>query len=130
MKHRLGRIPILAAAAAVLFSGAALAQELSKVDPTHVALKLDNETLQVTEITLKPGEKLPLHTHPAYVVYTIQGGSVRIAFQGGKTDDVVWNHGDVIYGDPEGAHTTENVGKTTVKILLVEVKAPAANKKK
>ena len=130
MKHRLGRIRILAAAAAVLFSGAAFAQELSKVDPTHVALKLDNETLQVTEITLKPGEKLPLHTHPAYVVYTIQGGSVRIAYQGGKTDDVVWDHGDVVSGDPEGPHTTENVGKTTVKILLVEVKAPAANKKK
>jgi hypothetical protein len=36
----------------------------------------------------------------------------------------------VRYGDPEGPHTTENIGKTTLKILLVEVKPPAVPKKK
>jgi|SRR5262245_58297953 len=130
MKRRLGRVRILAVGCALLAGGAAIAQELSKVDPTHVALKLDNATLQVTEVTLKPGEKLPLHTHPAYAVYTIQGGTVRFAFQGGEPVNAVWDHGDVVYGDPEGPHTTENIGKTTVKILLVEIKAPAAGTKK
>jgi quercetin dioxygenase-like cupin family protein len=129
MKPRRGCILILAVACGLLVGGAALAQELSKVDTTHVVVKLDNDTLQVTEITLKPGEKLALHTHPAYTLYTIQGGTVRIAFQGGKTEDQVWDHGAVLYGDPEGPHTTENVGKTTVKILLVEVKGAAAAKK-
>jgi quercetin dioxygenase-like cupin family protein len=130
MKRRLGFIRILTVAYGLVLGGAATAQELSKVDTTHVAMKLDNDTLEVTEVTLKPGEKLPLHTHPAYTLYTIHGGTARIAFQGGKTEDVVWDHGEVIYGDPEGPHTTENVGKTTVKILLVEVKGPAAAKKK
>lgn len=129
MKPRLGCIRILAVACGLLVGGAALAQELSKVDTTHVTVKLDNDTLQVTEITLKPGEKLARHTHPAYTLYTLQGGTVRIAFQGGKTEDQVWDHGAVLYGDPEGPHTTENVGKTTVKILLVEVKGAAAAKK-
>ena len=130
MKQRLACMRILAGACGLLLSGGAVAQELSKVDTTHVAVKLDNDTLQVTEVTLKPGEKLALHSHPAYAVYTIHGGTVRIAYQGGKTEDLVWDHGDVVYGDPEGPHTTENVGKTTVKILLVEVKGPAAAKKK
>jgi quercetin dioxygenase-like cupin family protein len=130
MKQGLGGIRILAAACGLLVGGAAMAQEMSKVDPTHVAVKQDNDTLQVTEVTLKPGERLPLHTHPAYVLYTIHGGTVRLAYQGGKTDDVAWDHGDVIYGDPEGPHTTENVGKTTVKILVVELKVPAAKKNK
>jgi quercetin dioxygenase-like cupin family protein len=129
MRSRLGCIWILAVACGLLWGGAALAQELSKVDTTHVVVKLDNDTLQVTEITLKPGEKLALHTHPAYTLYTIQGGTVRIAFQGGKTEEQVWDHGAVLYGDPEGPHTTENVGKTTVKILLVEVKGAGAAKK-
>lgn len=130
MKERLNGIRILAVGCGLLLGGAAMAQELSKVDTRHVTVKLDNDTLQVTEVTLKPGEKLPLHTHPAYTVYTIYGGTVRLAYRGGKTEDVVWNHGDVLYGDPEGPHTTENVGKTTVKILLVEIKVPAAAKKK
>jgi quercetin dioxygenase-like cupin family protein len=130
MNQRLACLRILAVACGLLSSGAAVAQELSKVDPTHVAVKLDNDTLQVTEVTLKPGEKLPLHSHPAYALYTIHGGTVRIAYQDGKTEDLVWDHGDVIYGDPEGPHTTENVGKTTVRFLLVEVKGPAAAKKK
>lgn len=130
MQLGLGAIRILAAACGLLVGGAATAQEMSKVDPKHVAVKLDNDTLQVTEVTLKPGEKLPPHTHPAYVLYTVHGGTVRIAYQSGKTQDVVWDHGDVIYGDPEGPHTTENVGKTTVRILLVELKVPAAKKNK
>ena len=128
MQQGLGYVRILAAACGLMLGGAAGAQELSKVDPAHVAVKLDNDALQVTEITFKPGEKLPLHTHPAYAVYTIHGGTVRIAYQGGKTEDLVWDHGDVIYGNPEGPHTTENVGKTTVKILLVELKGPVAKK--
>ena len=111
------------------WGGAALAQELSKVDPTHVVVKVDNDTLQVTEITLKPGEKLALHTHPAYTLYTIQGGTVRIAFEGGKTEEQVWDRGAVLYGEPEGPHTTENIGKTTIKVLLVEVKGATTAKK-
>ena len=130
MTQRLGGIRLLAVACGLLVGGAAPAQELSKIDTTHVAVKLGNDTLQVTEITLKPGQKLALHTHPAYVLYTIHGGTVRIAFQGGKTEDLVWDHGEVLYGDPEGPHTTENVGKTTVKILLVEVKGAATAEKK
>jgi quercetin dioxygenase-like cupin family protein len=130
MRQRLGCTRILGLACGLLLSGTAMAQELSKVDTRHVVVKLDNDTLQVTEVTLKPGEKLPLHTHPAYTLYTIHGGTVRIVYQGGKTEDAVWDHGDVLYGDPEGPHTTENVGKTTIKILLVEVKGPIATKKK
>jgi quercetin dioxygenase-like cupin family protein len=129
MKQRLSVIRIFVVAGGLMLGTTALAQELSKVDTTHVVVKLDNDALQVTEVTLKPGEKLALHTHPAYVLYTIHGGTVRIAFQGGKTEEQVWDHGAVLYGDPERPHTTENVGKTTVKILLVEVKGAAAAKK-
>ncbi len=129
MKRGFGCVVILATVCALSMRGTALTQELSKVDPAHVAVKLDNDTLQVTEITLKPGEKLPMHTHPAYIVYTIDGGTVRIAYQGGKTDDATWNQGAVIYGDPEGPHTTENVGSTTIRILLVELKARAEKAK-
>jgi quercetin dioxygenase-like cupin family protein len=126
MKRRLASIGILAMAGGLFGGTAATAQELAKVDATHATVRLDNDTLQVTEVTLKPGEKLPLHTHPAYALYTIHGGTVRVAYQGGKTEELVWDHGDVLYGDPEGPHTTENIGKTTVKILLVELKVPAA----
>ena len=128
MTQRLSGIRILVAACGLLVGGVAMAQALSKVDTTHVVVKVDNDTLQVTEITLKPGEKLALHTHPAYTLYTIQGGTVRIAFEGGKTEEQVWDHGTVLYGEPEGPHTTENVGKTTVKVLLVEVKGATTAK--
>ncbi len=129
MKKRVRWITSFAIGCGLSLGGAAMAQELSKVDPTHVTVKLDNDTLQVTEVSFDPGEKLALHSHPAYTFYTIYGGTARIVYQDGKTEDVVWNHGDVLYGDPEGPHTTENTGKTTIKILLVEVKGPAAAKK-
>src|ERR1700682_1780092 len=105
MRQRLVCTRILGVACGLLLSGSAMAQELSKVDTRHVVVKLDNDTLQVTEVTLKPGEKLALHTHPAYTLYTIHGGTVRIVYQGGKTEEAGGDTGEWHTGNREGPIT-------------------------
>jgi len=48
---------------------------------------------------------------------------------GGKTMEIEAKTGDVLWSDPEGPHTTENLGKKPLHFLLVELKdmpAPAA----
>jgi quercetin dioxygenase-like cupin family protein len=48
------------------------------VNSNTIALKLENPRMRVLEATLKPGDKEKTHSHPAYVIYVIAGGKVRM----------------------------------------------------
>jgi len=44
------------------------AQDLAKVSPQQATVVLENDRVRVLRLVYKPGEKVPLHTHPAVVV--------------------------------------------------------------
>ena len=46
------------------------------VNSRTIALKFENSRVRVLEATLKPGDKEKTHSHPAYVIYVIQGGKI------------------------------------------------------
>jgi quercetin dioxygenase-like cupin family protein len=43
-------------------------QDLVKVAPKICKVLLENDRVRVLEIRFKPGGKLPMHSHPAYIV--------------------------------------------------------------
>jgi quercetin dioxygenase-like cupin family protein len=91
------------------------------VNSKTIALKLENDRVRVLEATLKPGDKEQLHSHPAYVIYVIEGGKVRTHGTDGTSVEADFKTGDVIYRDPV-THWAENIGKTTIRLELVELK--------
>ena len=91
------------------------------VNSKSIALKLENARVRVLEATLKPGDKEAVHSHPAYVIYVIAGGKVRNHGADGKVTETEFKTGDVIYRDPL-THSAENIGKTTIRLELVELK--------
>ena len=91
------------------------------VNSTTIKLKLENARVRVLEATLKPGDKEATHSHPAYVIYVIQGGKIRNYATDGKITETEFKTGDVIYRDPL-THSAENIGKTTIRLELVELK--------
>jgi quercetin dioxygenase-like cupin family protein len=91
------------------------------VNSKTIALKLENDRVRVLEATLKPGDKEKVHSHPAYVIYVIEGGRVRTHGLDGTTTDAEFKTGDVIYRDPV-THWAENTGNTTIRLELVELK--------
>jgi beta-alanine degradation protein BauB len=91
------------------------------VNSKTIALKLENARVRVLEATLKPGDKEKLHSHPAYVIYVIEGGKVRTHGVDGSVVEADFKTGDVIYRDPV-THWAENIGKTTIRLELVELK--------
>jgi quercetin dioxygenase-like cupin family protein len=105
----------------VLLSQAAFAQDPLIVNAKTLRLKLENARVRVLEATLKPGDKENLHSHPSYLFYVIAGGKVRNHSVDGKVSESVFKAGDVIYRDPL-THWAENVGKTTIRLILVELK--------
>jgi len=53
------------------------AQDPAIVNSKTIAVKLENTRVRVLEATLKPGDKENTHSHPAYVIYVIEGGKFR-----------------------------------------------------
>jgi len=96
-------------------------QDPLTVNPKTITLKLENSRVRVIEGTLKPGDKEKLHSHPASVVYVIAGGKVRNHAQDGTVNDIEFKTGDVVYRDPL-THWAENIGDTTVRFEVVELK--------
>ena len=97
------------------------AQDPLVVNSKTIALKLENPRVRVLEATIKPGDKEKTHSHPAYVIYVIAGGKFRNHAADGTVTDGEFKTGDVIYRDPV-THWAENVGDTTIRLVLVELK--------
>lgn len=96
-------------------------QDPLKVNPKTIALKLENSRVRVLEATLKPGDKENVHSHPASVIYVIEGGKFRNYATDGTTAEVELRTGDTLYRDPL-THSAENIGATTIRLVLVELK--------
>jgi len=114
-------VPILLGAA----THVAFAQDVMKVAKDHYKVLVENEYVRVVENTLLPGQKDPMHTHPAgwYVVTT--PGTMKVVFASGKSELWEPKAGESGWSPGEGAHTSENVGTAPMTYVLVEVKQPA-----
>ena len=97
-------------------------------DPTKVASKeykkviLENEKVRVIEVEFAPGAVAAMHNHPAHVVYVISGGKMEMTEKGKKPIVNELKTGEASY-NPAITHSVKNVGKTTVKLILTELKA-------
>ncbi len=88
------------------------AQDTLQVNSDSVRLKLENSHVRVLEST---------HSHPAYVVYVIKGGTIRNHSPDGKTVETELKAGDVIYREPV-THWGENIGTTEIYEIMIELK--------
>ena len=102
-------------------AGVRTTQDPLVVNANSIALKLENSRVRVLEATLEPGVKEKLHSHPAYVIYVIAGGKVRTHNADGTVTEAEFKPGDVIYREPI-THWAENIGNTTIRLELVELK--------
>src|SRR5512135_3089193 len=107
---------------ALALGGPALGQDWMSVAPKGKKVLLDNPTVRVIEMTLNPGQKEPAHTHPANFAYMMESGQVRVSYVGGESAELDGRAGQVLWSDPEGPHTLENLSRKTLKALVVELK--------
>lgn len=113
------------AALVILFM--VLCKSLFAQDPVVVAsnvyktVLLDNDRVRVIEISFKPGETAPSHSHPEHFVYVIAGGKLKITNSEGKVIDAELKNGDVLWL-PAETHTATNTGDTEIKLIVNELK--------
>ena len=80
----------------------------------------ENSKVRVLQVTFKPGDVAKMHHHPDHVVYALKGGKMSLT-SGGKTQEMDVKEGSVMFLDAQD-HEAKNVGKTTLDLLVVELK--------
>jgi beta-alanine degradation protein BauB len=108
----------------VLFVQVAKAQDVMQVSPSIYKVAFENEKVRVLEGTFKPGDKTGLHSHPDHFVYVLAGGKLTITKPGGAPQSFDLKTGQVVW-IPAESHIGENTGKTTVRLLVNELKETA-----
>jgi beta-alanine degradation protein BauB len=104
----------------------ARAQDPVQVAPNNFTVLLENDEVRVLDFHSKGGEKIPMHSHPAYVTYDISGtGATRFTSPDGKTTESENKAGRTAWHQP-ATHASE--ATAPVHALLVELKAKPAKK--
>jgi quercetin dioxygenase-like cupin family protein len=90
---------------------------------------LDNERVRVLEVTVKPGEREPVHAHrwPS-VMYVMAEDAIRDYDSEGKllydsrTEKTAAKTPYTIWMPPQAPHSVENLSKKRLRLLRVELK--------
>lgn len=103
------------------------AQDPAIVNAKTIKVKFENDRVRVMEATLPPGVKEAVHSHPAYVIYVLEGGRYRNYASDGKITEGELKSGEVLFRQPL-THAAENIGDNPLHMILVELKDEAAKK--
>ena len=97
--------------------------DAAKAAPNLYKVVSDTMGIRIVEVTYKPGDSSAWHSHPDYAIYAAEGGTATFYGKDGlkmenemKTGTIMVRHGEF--------HSVKNTGKTTLKVILVEVNRP------
>lgn len=107
------------AAAFLLFTGAAAAQDVASFGLKFLQVLAEDDKARVLHYTPHAGDKSPMHSHPATVVYVVKGGRVKSTFPDGSTKITELKTGVSLIRPPV-THADEALDD--VELVLVELK--------
>ena len=105
---------------AAIIPGSSTAQDRAAVVPDMKVL-LNNDCVRVQRHDVGVGGSIPMHSHPAYVVYTLNAFRAQITLPDG-TKRISDRKAGEVYWNPPIAHSVKNLGKTPIHNLIIEIK--------
>ena len=105
---------------AAALSIASPAQDRSVVVPGMEVL-LNNDCVRVQYHDVPVGQTIPMHSHPAYVVYVLKPFKARIKLPDGTQRISERKAGEAYWNEPI-THSVENIGTGDIHNLIVEMK--------
>lgn len=97
-----------------------IAQDRVAVVPETKVL-FENKCVRVQYHDVEVGKKIPMHSHPNYIVYTLKPFKARITLPDG-TQRISEHAAGEAYWNPALTHSVENLGNTDIHNLIVELK--------
>lgn len=104
-----------------MVANSAIAQDPTKVAPTHYRLQFENDRVQVVNVHYGPHEKSEMHEHPGGVVVIVTGGHLKFTDPNGKVTEVYSKPGESRWFPPF-KHKVENVGDEPYNAVYIGIK--------
>lgn len=113
---------------AVLFTAAifgitaegAFAQDPVRLSPKMYTVLLENDQVRVLEFRCTPGEKEPMHSHPASVAYSLTTSKFKATTRDGQTTEGEAKAGTAVWSDAV-THSWECLGSEQ-RTIITELK--------
>src|SRR6185295_5573055 len=112
---------LLATGAFALSSRETTVQDPVKQSPQYYKVLLENDQVRVLEYRLKAGEKEPMHSHTAGVLYIFGDAKMRTTYPDGRSEDNAAGAGEAHWRNPV-THALENIGTTEAHALAIDIK--------
>jgi len=117
---------LAAAAFALSASHYALAQDkTANKGAAKATMKVvtENAKVRAYEVTFAPGaENVSVPASSTRVVRALKGGTLERTYTDGKKEKVTYKTGEVRINEVSPAFTTKNIGKSEIKLYVVQVK--------
>ena len=82
---------------------------------------LENDQVRVIQIETAPGGVTSWHSHPDYILYALTDGKLESTEKGKPATVLTLKAGEALFM-PAETHMVKNVGTTTAKLVLTELK--------
>ena len=94
-----------------------------KAAPNLYKVLKDSMGIRILDVVYKPGDSSAMHSHPDYALYVIDGAKMEFTLKDGtkQVRELKSGTANILPGDE---HSVKNIGKTTAKVILVEVSRP------
>ena len=120
MKKNCKYIAIAVISAATTLAIQVIAQDRAAVVPGMKVL-FENDCVRVQYHDVAVGGKVPMHSHPAYIVYTLKPFKARVTLPDG-TQRISEHQAGEAYWNPPITHSVENLGDADIHNLIIELK--------
>jgi quercetin dioxygenase-like cupin family protein len=117
----------LVVAIGCVLAGTATAQDPLTVGPKIYKKLLENDRVRMMEVNFAPGDSIGMHQHPDHAIYAVTGGTLRVTTSDGNTQVAEIKAGDPLWF-PAVIHGAKNIGKTKLRLVVVELKEQAMMK--
>ena len=120
MKRHWRYVVVAAISAATTIVIQVIAQDRVAIVPQTKVL-FENDCVRVQYHDVAVGQKVPMHSHPNYVVYTLKSFKARITLPDG-TQRISERKAGEAYWNEALSHSVENIGSSDIHNLIVELK--------
>jgi quercetin dioxygenase-like cupin family protein len=105
---------------------AAFGQDAMRYGVKHLTVLAENENVRVLRYAPHKGDRTPMHSHPASVVYVLKGGQVKYTMPDGSTKISEFKTGQTLLRPPV-THADEALDG--VEMIMTELKPQAGSRK-
>jgi beta-alanine degradation protein BauB len=103
----------------LLFCPAVFGQDAMQYGLKHLTVLAEDQKVRVLRYAPHKGDKTPIHSHPAAVVYVLKGGRVKYTLPDGSTKISELKTGEALIRPPV-THSDEALDD--VEAILIEIK--------